>query len=285
VLATVWHSLAEPWRSGIFRHAGLEAILIGVACGPLGCWVVFYRLAYSAESMAHSMFPGLVLAALAGGPLLVGGAGGALVAALGIALAARVRGTGAENAVAVVITALFGLGVLLALAPSSPPGIQELLFGDILGASNLDLALAAGLAALVVVALRLLHWRLLTAGFDPSSGRALGASPLFAEIAVLVLLATAILVAVQGMGNLLVVAVLVAPAATARMLTRRMGTMMALAALLAAGCAIGGLYASYYATVAAGAAMALAMVLAFVVVFAASAAAPRLGRTALAGAV
>jgi ABC-type Mn2+/Zn2+ transport system permease subunit len=260
----MWHALVEPWQSGILRHAGLEAILIGVACGPLGCWVVFYRLAYSAESLAHSLFPGLVLAALAGAPLLLGG--GALAAAVAIALAGRVRGTGADNAVAVVITSMFGLGVLLALSPSSPPGLQNLLFGDILGASDLDLALAAGLAALVVVALRLLHWRLLTAGFDPGGARALGASPAYAEAIVLVLLAAAILVAVQGMGNLLVVAVLVAPAATARMLTRRMATMMALAAAIAAGCGIGGLYASYYANIAAGAAIALAMVAAYVVV-------------------
>jgi ABC-type Mn2+/Zn2+ transport system permease subunit len=262
----MWHALVDPWQSGILRHAGLEAILIGVACGPLGCWVVFYRLAYSAESLAHSLFPGLVLAALAGAPLLLGGAGGALVAALAIALAGRVRGTGADNAVAVVITSMFGLGVLLALAPSSPPGLQNLLFGDILGASNLDLALAAGLAALVVVALRLLHWRLLTAGFDPGGARSLGASATYAEAIVLVLLAAAILVAVQGMGNLLVVAVLVAPAATARMLTRRMVTMMALAAAIAAGCGIGGLYASYYLDIAAGAAIALAMVAAYVLV-------------------
>jgi ABC-type Mn2+/Zn2+ transport system permease subunit len=256
----MWHALAEPWHSGIVRHAALEAVLIGAACGPLGCWIVFYRLAYSAESLAHSMFPGLVLAALAGAPLLLGGAGGALAAAVAIALAGRVRGTGADNAVAVVITAMFGLGVLLALSPSSPPGIENLLFGDILGASNTDLALAGGLAALVVLALRLLHWRLLTAGFDPGGSRALGASAPVAEAAVLVLLAVAILVAVQGMGNLLVVAVLVAPAATARMLTQRMGPMMALAAALAAGCGIGGLYASYYLDIAAGAAIALAMV-------------------------
>jgi energy-coupling factor transporter ATP-binding protein EcfA2 len=135
-----------------------------------------------------------------------------------------------------------------------------LLFGDILGASNADLALAGGLAALVVLALRLLHWRLLTAGFDPGGARALGASAPAAEAGVLVLLAAAILVAVQGMGNLLVVAVLLAPAATARMLTQRMGPMMVLAAALAAGCGIGGLYASYYLDIAAGAAIALAMV-------------------------
>ena len=272
----MWHALSEPWHNGIMRHAALEAVLIAAACGPLGCWVLFFRLAYSAESLSHSMFPGLVLAALAGAPLLLGGAAGALVAALAIALAARVRSTGADNAVAVVITAMFGLGVLLALSPSSPPGIENLLFGDILGASNGDLALAGALAALVVLALRALHWHLLIAGFDRGGARALGVSPGLADAALLVLLAAAVLVAVQGMGNLLVVAVLVAPAATARMLTRRIGPMMLSAAAIGAIAGIGGLYASYYANIAAGAAIALAMVAAYVAV--ALSAAPRSAR-------
>jgi ABC-type Mn2+/Zn2+ transport system permease subunit len=262
----MWHALTEPWQNGIMRHAALEAILIGVACGPLGCWVLFFRLAYSAESLSHSLFPGLVLAALAGAPLLLGGAGGALIAALAIAAAARVRGTGADNAVAVVITAMFGLGVLLALSPNSPPGIENLLFGDILGASNTDLGLAGGLAALVLVALRALHWRLLIAGFDRGGARALGVSAARADAALLVLLAAAVLVAVQGMGNLLVVAVIVGPAATARMVTKRIGPMMLTAAALGAAAGIGGLYASYYANIAAGAAIALAVVAGYVTV-------------------
>lgn len=262
----MWHALADPWQGGILRHAFLEAALIGVSAGPLGCWIVFFRLSYSAESLAHAMFPGLVVAALIGAPLIVGGAGGALIAAAAIALAARAGGTGADGAVAVVITALFGLGALLALSPSSPPGIEGLLFGDILGTSTLDLALAGALVLIVVVALRLLHWRLLTVGFDPPRARALGASPLQAELALLVLLALAVVVAVQGLGNLLVVAVLVAPAACARRLTARMGPMMLLAAGLAVACGWGGLYLSYYVDVAAGAAIALVLVGLYLVV-------------------
>jgi ABC-type Mn2+/Zn2+ transport system permease subunit len=214
-------------------------------------WVVLFGLSYSAESLAHAMFPGLAIAAVAGLPLVLGGAGGLAVAGVGIALAARVRGVGPDNAVAVVITSLFGLGALLALSPAAPPGLGELLFGDVLAAGTIDLILAAGLAALVLA-----HWRLLVVAFDATGARALGISPLTAELALLLLLALAVLVGVQGLGNLLVVAALVAPAAAARTITRRIGPMVGVACALGVGCGIGGLYLSYYASVAAGAAIA-----------------------------
>src|ERR1700754_4404695 len=143
-------TLLEPWREPILRQALVEMVLVGVACGALGVWVVLYRLSYSAESLAHAMFPGLAVAALVGVPLVVGGAAGLALAGVAIALAARVRGIGADNAVAVVITSLFGLGALLALSPASPPGLQSLLFGDVLGASDADLFLALGLGAAVL---------------------------------------------------------------------------------------------------------------------------------------
>ena len=132
--------------------------------------------------------------------------------------------------------------------------------GDILGVSDVDLALAAGLAAAVLVALRLLHTRLLAVGFDRTTARPLGASPLVADVALLVLLALAVLVAVQGLGNLLVVAVLVGPAATARLIARRMVAMMALAAVIGVVAGAGGLYLSFYASTAAGASIAGAIV-------------------------
>ena len=172
---------------------------------------------------------------------------------------------GREVAVAVVVTTLFGVGVLLALSPASPPGIQTLLFGDILATSGTDLALAGALAAAILLALRVLHDRLLAVGFDRSAARSLGASPSLADAALLVLIAAAILVAVQGLGNLLVVAVLVGPAATARQLSRRMAPMMAWAVSIAIVTGIAGLYLSYYAGTAAGASIAAAIVLAYLI--------------------
>jgi len=252
--------MLEPLQDEFMRRAVVEATLIGVAGGALGCWVVLYRLSYAAESLAHSIFPGLVLAALAGVPLLLGAAPGIVLAALAIVLASRVPGVGREVAIGVVVTTLFGLGALLALSADSPPGLGEILFGDILGPTDADLAAAAVLALAVASCLPALHGRLLAGGFDRGAARSLGAAPGAVEAALLVLLAAAIVVAVQGLGNLLAVAVFVGPAATARQLTERVAPMIALSVAIAVLAGIAGLYLSYYAGTAAGASIALAIV-------------------------
>jgi ABC-type Mn2+/Zn2+ transport system permease subunit len=259
-MLAVLHTLTDPWADPVGRRALLEVALLGVTGGALSCWIVFYNLSYSAESLAHALLPGLVLAALTGLPLLLGGAAGLLVAAVAVAAAGQVPAIGRDTAVAVVVTTLFGGGALLALSPSSPPGLQGLLFGDVLGVSDTDLALAGVLAAVVVAALTLLHGRLLAVGFDRLSAPGLGVRPLAIDATLLVLIALALLVAVQGLGNLLVVAVLVAPASTARLLARRMAPMMAGSAAIAIVAGAGGLYLSYYAGTAAGASIAAVLV-------------------------
>jgi ABC-type Mn2+/Zn2+ transport system permease subunit len=250
----------EPFQEEFMRRAIAEIVLLGLAGGALGCWVVLYEFSYAAESLAHSLFPGLVLAALAGLPLLVGGAPAVVVAALAIALVSRARGVDRDVGVAIVVTTMFGLGVLLALSPESPAGISSLLFGDVLGPSDTDLIAAAALAPLVALALWFLHGRLLATGFDRDSARALGISPAAFEAALLVLLAAAIVVAVQGLGNLLVVAVFVGPAAAARQLTDRVLPMILTAAGIAVLAGLAGLYLSYYLGTAGGASVALAIV-------------------------
>lgn len=265
-MSALWHGLVDPWDQAIMQRALVEVVLVSVSGAALGCWIVFYEASYSAESLPHAMFPGLVVAALTGLPLVLGGAVGLLVAAVAVALAGRVPGIGRDTGVAVVVTALFALGVLLALAPDSPPGVQSLLFGDILAITSRDLLLAGGLAVGVLVALRLLHTRLLAVGFDRSNARSLGARPLLADAAVLSLLGLAVLVAVQALGNLLVVAVLIAPAAAARVRCRRMAPMMVAATALAMLGGVVGLYASYHLRTAAGASIAVVMVLAYLAV-------------------
>ena len=265
MLSAIGHALADPWGEPIMRRAFAEVVLLGIAGGALGCWVIFYNLSYSAESLAHSLLPGLVAAALLGLPLLLGGAVGIVVAAIAIAVVARTPAIGRDTAVAVVVTVLFGLGVLLALSPTVPAGLGELLFGDVLGVSDGDLLFAALLVAAVVGALAVLHGRLMVVGFDRLSAPGLGVSPAVVDAALLVLVAVTVLVAVQSLGNLLVVAVLIAPGATARLLTRRMGTMVVVAAALAIAAAMAGLYLSYYAGTAAGASIAGILVAAYLV--------------------
>ena len=202
----------EILRSGLLQRALLEVVILGATCGALGVWLLHVRSTYAAESLAHAMLPGLVIAALAGAPLLLGAAGGVLAAAALIALAARDTRVGAEVAVGVTVTTAFGLGALLALAPDVPARLGELLFGDLLATSTGDLVAAAALGAVVALALAAGHRALAAAVFDPVAARSLGVDPGRAQLALLVLLAIAVVAAVQGLGNLLVLALIVGPA-------------------------------------------------------------------------
>jgi ABC-type Mn2+/Zn2+ transport system permease subunit len=254
------HALVEPWTHGFMQRALLELVLLGTVGALVGAWVLFYDLAYSTESLAHALFPGLVVAALVGAPLLLGGAVGVAVAALAIALVRRVPVIRGDTSVAIVITTLFGLGVILGLAPATPPGLNGLLFGDLLGVTAADLVGAALLAAAAGVALVALYRPLLAVGFDRTTARAFGAGPAYADLALLGLIAVAVVIGVQALGNLLVVALLVGPAATARFFARRMPSLMLGAVGVALAVSVGGLYITYYVPVAAGACVALVSV-------------------------
>lgn len=256
--------ILDPWRSGIDRRAIAEVVLLGGFCGALSFWVGSYRLSYPAESLAHGLLPGLVLAALAGVPLLLGaGAGVALAAGL-VAVAGRDERIDSDTATAVVVSGMFGLGGLLALSPDAPARLEELLFGDPLGVSNSDLAASAVLAALGSATLFALHRPLTAVAFDPSGAASAGLAPARVRMALLFVMAAALAVAVQGLGSLLVLAVLVAPAVAVRGRTRSPAAAMLAGAVVAAVAGIAGIYASHHLGTAAGASVALALCIAAV---------------------
>ena len=251
--------LLDPVQSGIGRRALLEIALIGAFCGALGFWVVTERLAYSAESLAHGLLPGLVLATIAGAPLLLGAAGGALAAAALLALAARDERIGADAGTAVAVTGLVGLGALLAFTPESPTRLEELLFGDPLGVTDGDLIAAALLLAAGGTALAALHRPLAAVAFDSAGAAQLGVRPALLRLALLALLALAVAVAVQGLGALLVLAVLVAPPVAVRRHAGTPGRAMLAGAALAVLAGAVGIEVSFHAGSAAGASVALAL--------------------------
>jgi len=255
--------LLDPFSSALMQRALIEVLVIAIACGPLGVWILLYRQSYAAESISHAMLPGLVVASLAGASLLLGAAAGVLVAAVAIALAGRDERLGGDVGVAVAISALSGLGALLALSPDVPARLGELLFGDLLGVTGTDIAEAAILAGGIALALVAGHRRFALSVFDRAAAPSLGARPGYWELALLVLLAICTVAAVQGLGNLLVVALILAPAAAALNFAQRLGTALVLSAGLAGLAGVLGLLASYHWGVAAGASVALAAVALF----------------------
>jgi len=255
--------LLDPFAGEIMRRALAEVLLLGLACGPLGVWILLQRRSYAAESISHAMLPGLVVAALVGLPLLLGAAGGVLAAAAAIALVARDERLGADVGVAVAISALLGLGAVLALSPEAPPRLEELLFGDLLGVTNGQLVEAGFLAAVIALVLAAGHRRLSLGTFDRGSARSLGARPGTWELVLLAVLGLATVAAVRGLGNLLLVALILAPAATALRMAGRLPSALALAAALAGAAGVAGLLVSYHLEVAAGASVALCAVAGF----------------------
>lgn len=245
--------------SAIELRAMLELALVGGFCGALGFWVVSERLTYGAESLSHGLLPGMVLAGLAGAPLLLGAAGGALVAAALIALAVRDARVGPDAGTAVAVTGLVGLGALLALVPDSPQRLQELLFGDPLAVSDADLAAAGVLLLAGGGALAALHRPLSASSFDASGAAALGLRPGLVRLALLSLLAAAVAVAVQGLGALLVLAVLVAPPVAVRRHARTPGAAMLGGAAVAVLAGLAGIQLSALLGSAAGASVALVL--------------------------
>lgn len=260
--------VVTPLESEFVLRALAELLLLALIAATLGVWVVLRGMSYGAESLAHGMLPGLVLASLAGAPLVLGGAAGLAVAALAVAFVGRVPRLDSDVAVSVVVSSLLGLGVLLALSPRTPAGLGGLLFGDVLAVTDGDLRLTAGAVVLTAAALWLAHGGLMVAGLDPHGAAALGRSTRRLDALLAVLLALATLAAVQALGSLLVVALLAGPAVTARLVTRRVGPMMFVAAAVAVIASVAGTYLSYYAQTAAGASVACAVAGLYAVVLA-----------------
>jgi ABC-type Mn2+/Zn2+ transport system permease subunit len=254
--------LLDPFRSGIDRRALLELALVGTFCGALGFWVVTERLTYAAESLSHGLLPGLVIAALADASLLLGAAGGAIVAAVLLAVAARDDRIGPDTGTAVAVTGLVGLGALLALEPDAPQRLDELLFGDPLAVSDGDLTAAAALLVAGGAALVALHRPLSAVAFDAPGAAAAGVRPALVRFALLGMLAAAIAVAARGLGALLVLAVLVAPPVAVSRHTRTPARAMLAGAAVAVLASVVAIEFSFHAGSAAGASVALALCLA-----------------------
>lgn len=209
-----------------------ELVLLGAALAPLGVWVLLFRSSFAAESLAHGMLPGLVAAVALGAPIVLGGIAGAALAAVLIAAAGADRRLGTDTGISIVTTALFGAGSLIAAAGGvEEHDIEPLLFGDLSAVSNADLALAGALAVASPLVLLATHRRLGREAFDDRP----------APLAVLALLGIGVAVAVEAVGALLALALVVGPAAGALAVARRLPAALAGAGLAAIGAAALGL--------------------------------------------
>jgi len=262
------HWLTQPFTLEFMQRALIASLIVGVVCSVLGCFVVLRAMAFLGDALAHAILPGVAIAYLLGANLLAGALIAALVVAVGIGLFSRRGAVKEDTAIGILFAAALALGVvLISTVRSYAVDLTHILFGNVLGVSTGDLWLTGTLAAAVLATVFLLYKEFLLASFDPVLAHTLGRRPELLRFVMLILLALTVVVSLQTVGVGLVAAMLVTPAATAYLLTRRLSRMMALSALIGAASSVAGLYFSYYLNVASGAAVVLTATVAFMVAF------------------
>lgn len=245
--------LLVPFQPAYMQRAALAAVLIALACAPLGVHLVQRRLAWMADALAHALLPGLVLAQALGSGLGLGALAGSALAALLVAWAAQDRRAAPDGAIGSISTTLFALGVILLQLQGNQRDLQHLLLGHLLGITTADLWLMAVLAAGVLATLALLHKELLATALDPEHARLIGLPPTLLRGVVLGLCAVCVALAIRAVGVVLTAAMLVTPAATALLCCRRFVTAMFLACGLSLLAVAGGLLLSWHAQLPPGA--------------------------------
>jgi len=260
--------IAAPFAYGFMQRGMLAAVLVGALCAVVGCYVVLRSMAFLGDAMAHSILPGVAVAYVIKGNLLIGALVAAVAVALGIGALSRRGLVKEDSAIGILFAAALSLGILMISSMRTYAlDLTHILFGDVLGVSPRDLLLTAGLAVVVLAVILLLYKEFLVVSFDPILARTLRLPAERIRIVLLVLLALTIVVSLQSVGIALVSAMLVTPSSTAYLLTRRLPRMMGLSAALGAVSSIVGLYASYYLNVVSGAAIVLTATFFFLIAF------------------
>jgi manganese/iron transport system permease protein len=252
-----------------FMQRGLAAsVIVGVLCAVVGCYVVLRGMAFLGDALAHAILPGIAIAYILKGELLVGALVAAVLVALAIGFFSHQGQIREDTAIGILFAASLALGVaLMSTIKSYSTDLTHILFGNVLGVSPADIALTVGLGAVVLLAVALLYKEFLIVSFDPTLATTLRLPVGLIRNALLVLLALTVVVSLQTVGVGLVTAMLVTPAASAYLLTRRLSTMMLIAALIGALSSVVGLYLSFYLNIASGAAVVLVTTAVFVVAY------------------
>lgn len=263
--------LLDPLHYTFMLRALLAAALVGGVCAVIGAFVVLRGMAFFGDALAHAILPGVAVAYLWGGaegPLFWGALVSALATALGIGAVTRGGRVRNDTAIGVIFAGMFALGIALISTLRSYSGdLAHILFGNILAITNADLWLIVGFGGLVLLGVLAFYKELVVISFDPTHAASLRLPAEALRYLLLILVAVTVVVSLKTIGAGLMTAMLLTPAATAALLTKRLPRLMLIAALIGAGSGVVGLYLSYYIALASGAAIVLVVTACFLCVW------------------
>ncbi len=267
-MADLLELLIQPLRYPFMIRGLLASVMVGTLCAVVGTYVVLRGMAFFGDALAHAILPGVAIAYLLDASLFLGALAMGLISAVGIGYLSRRAEVKEDTAIGVVFAAFFALGVaLLSTVQTYSVDLAHILFGNVLGVSSGDLWVTAILGALVLLVVVLLYKELMVISFDPILAATLRLPLTGLYYLLLVIIALTIVVSLQTVGVALLVAMLVTPAATAYLLTRRLWHMMVVGAVIGAASSVAGLYLSFYVNIASGAAVVLVCSAVFALAF------------------
>ena len=269
--------LLEPLEFGFMQRGLLASVLVAVICGILGSFVVLKGLAFIGDALAHASFGGVALAFVLGANIYLGAFVFAVATALGIGAITRRGRVSSDTAIGVLFSGTFALGILIiSRVDSYTTDLFGYLFGDVLSITVSDLWTIGALGVVVLALVAVFYRQLLFVAFDPTVAAASGIPTRGLEYLLLTLLGVTIVTAIQAVGIVMVVALLVTPSATAYLFTRRFHHMILASVAAGALSALLGIYLSYYLDVASGAAIILVATALFFIALALTGRAPKL---------
>ena len=275
---SLWSCLAAPLSFGFMQRGLAAALMIAIVCAVIGAFVVMQELAFIGDALAHASFPGVVIAFLLKFPLELGGAMVGIATALGIGVLTRRGKLSQDTAIGVLFAGTFALGIaLLSTVKNYTKDLFGLLLGDVLAIQAGDLLVIAGMGVLMLTIVFAIYKELVLVTFDPVQAEVIGLPVGWLHELLLALMAVTIVISIQTVGIVLVVAMLVTPAATATLLVRRFPLVMLVGAIQGVIGTVVGLYLSFYFNIASGAAIVLVLTSLFFLVLVSS---PRLRRRA-----
>lgn len=259
--------ITEPFAFAFMRNALAAGVLTVVAGSLIGTWVVVRGMAFMGDALAHGVLPGIALAYLLGGNLLLGGALSAAVMIVGISLASARSRLGEDTSIGLLFVGMLALGVAVISRGGAYAGdLTAILFGDPIGVTTAQLRATAGAVAITLVVTVGLYRPFLVLSFSRAKAKVLGLHPTAAHLAMLGLVALVILASFRTVGTLLVFAVIVAPPATAALVARRVPVMMVVSMAIGSLWVVVGLLISYHLGTATAATIAVLTVFGFFVV-------------------
>ncbi len=259
--------ILEPLQFAFMTRAALVTLIAAVTCAILSCWLVQIGWSLMGDAVSHAVLPGVAISYILGWPFAVGAF---IFGAGAVALIGGVRATTkikSDAAIGVVFTGLFALGLVIISKTPSQTDLGHILFGNVLGVSDADIWQVVISGALATAVLLFKRRDLTLYAFDRGHADAIGINTRWLSVLLLGLLALTVVVALQAVGIILVVAMLITPGVTAYLLTKRFDRMMWLAVLITVIAALAGLYASYYFDASTGGCVVLAQSVAFVLAY------------------